>query len=290
MARHPQRERPAGRRATCPPTPCGASTRCGRWRTSRWPAGRCIAAWSMPSARSSWPRADQSRAGLVGRATVAAAIEAACQEMIAGALDEHVVVDALQGGAGTSTNMNVNEVLANRALQLARPAAGRLRRCSIPHDDINLHQSTNDTYPTALRVAAISGLRELERKVVALLEAFQEKEKEFADVVKIGRTEVAGRRADDARPRDGRLCRGLRPRPLANLQVRGAAAGGEPRRHGHRHRPGRTRGSTSSASSSTCGRSPAWGWPGRRTSSRPRRTPTPSSRSAASSAPWPSTC
>ena len=71
----------------------------------------------------------------------------------------------------------------------ARPAAGRLPRVS-PHDDINLHQSTNDTYPTALRVAAIRRLRALERKVVALLEAFQEKEKEFADVVKIGRTEL----------------------------------------------------------------------------------------------------
>ena len=118
-----------------------------------------------------------------------AAIETACQEMIEGQLDEHVVVDALQGGAGTSTNMNVNEVLANRALQLLGRPLGDYRRVS-PHDDINLHQSTNDTYPTALAVAAICGLRELERKVVALLEAFQEKEKEFADVVKIGRTEL----------------------------------------------------------------------------------------------------
>ena len=75
--------------------------------------------------------------------------------MIAGRLDEHVVVDALQGGAGTSTNMNVNEVLANRALQLLGQPLGDYR-CVNPHDDINLHQSTNDTYPTALRVAAIT--------------------------------------------------------------------------------------------------------------------------------------
>ncbi|MGO8690461.1 MAG: aspartate ammonia-lyase [Thermoguttaceae bacterium] len=118
-----------------------------------------------------------------------AAIETACGEMIEGRLDQHVVVDALQGGAGTSTNMNVNEVLANRALQLLRLPLGDYHSVS-PHDDINLHQSTNDTYPTALRIAAIRRLRVLQGKVVALMEAFQQKEKELADVVKIGRTEL----------------------------------------------------------------------------------------------------
>jgi aspartate ammonia-lyase len=118
-----------------------------------------------------------------------AAIEAACQEMLAGTLDSHVVVDALQGGAGTSTNMNVNEVLANRALQILGRPLGDYATVN-PHDDINLHQSTNDAYPTALRVAAIFALHDLERKVVALLEAFQAKEKQFAGIVKIGRTEL----------------------------------------------------------------------------------------------------
>jgi aspartate ammonia-lyase len=118
-----------------------------------------------------------------------AAIEAACQEMIAGRLDEHVIVDALQGGAGTSTNMNVNEVLANRALQILGQPLGDYEAVN-PHDDINLHQSTNDTYPTALRVAAIFALHDLEQKVVSLVEAFQAKEKKFAGVVKIGRTEL----------------------------------------------------------------------------------------------------
>jgi aspartate ammonia-lyase len=118
-----------------------------------------------------------------------AAMETACLEMSEGKLDEHIVVDALQGGAGTSTNMNVNEALANRALQLLGKPLGDYRSVN-PHDDVNLHQSTNDTYPTALKVAAIFGLRELERKVVALFEAFQRKEKEFADVVKVGRTEL----------------------------------------------------------------------------------------------------
>jgi aspartate ammonia-lyase len=118
-----------------------------------------------------------------------AAMETACREMMAGQLDEHIVVDALQGGAGTSTNMNVNEVLANRALQHLGLPLGDYQTVN-PHDDLNLHQSTNDTYPTALRVAAIFGLQDLQRNVIALNEAFQQKEKELADVVKIGRTEL----------------------------------------------------------------------------------------------------
>ena len=118
-----------------------------------------------------------------------AAIEAACLEMIDGRLDQHIVVDAFQGGAGTSTNMNVNEVLTNRALQLLGRPLGDYDTLD-PHDDLNLHQSTNDTYPTALRIAAIFALRDLERATVALAEAFQAKERQFAQVVKIGRTEL----------------------------------------------------------------------------------------------------
>ncbi|MEN6406513.1 MAG: aspartate ammonia-lyase [Thermoguttaceae bacterium] len=118
-----------------------------------------------------------------------AAIETACREMIDGRLDAHVVVDALQGGAGTSTNMNVNEVLANRALQLLGRPLGDYAAID-PHDDLNRHQSTNDVFPTALRVAALGALADLERRVVALQEAFQEKEKQWAHVVKIGRTEL----------------------------------------------------------------------------------------------------
>jgi aspartate ammonia-lyase len=116
------------------------------------------------------------------------AITAACEEMAVGRLDEHIVVDALQGGAGTSTNMNVNEVIANRALQiLGKPLGGY--DAVHPLDDINRHQSTNDTYPTAMKVAAIGELRSLERALVALLEAFQAKEKQTAHVVKVGRTQ-----------------------------------------------------------------------------------------------------
>jgi len=117
------------------------------------------------------------------------AVERACSELIEGLLDAHIVVDALQGGAGTSTNMNVNEVIANRALQILGRPLGDYDTVSAS-DDINLHQSTNDTYPTALKVAAIGRLRVLEREVVALLEAFQEKEKQFAHIVKLGRTQL----------------------------------------------------------------------------------------------------
>lgn len=116
-------------------------------------------------------------------------IEQACTEMMEGGLDEHIVVDSFQGGAGTSTNMNVNEVIANRALQILGRPLGDYETVS-PLDDVNLHQSTNDTYPTAMRVAAIWSLRKLETNVAALVEAFQRKEKEFAHVVKIGRTEM----------------------------------------------------------------------------------------------------
>ena len=116
------------------------------------------------------------------------AIERACRELTDGRLAPEIVVDRLQGGAGTSTNMNVNEVLANRALQLLGEAPGSYDRVS-PADDVNLHQSTNDTYPTALRLAAIELLHRLEEQVVALQEAFQAKEQEFAHVVKVGRTQ-----------------------------------------------------------------------------------------------------
>jgi aspartate ammonia-lyase len=116
-------------------------------------------------------------------------LEAACRELLDGALAAEIVVDALQGGAGTSTNMNVNEVLANRALELLGAPHGDYARVS-PTDLVNLHQSTNDTFPTALRVAAIWGLRALEASVVALQEAFQAKERAFAHVVKVGRTEM----------------------------------------------------------------------------------------------------
>ncbi len=126
--------------------------------------------------------------GFLPDASIADAIDQACRELLEGLLVPDIVVDALQGGAGTSTNFNVNEVLANRALELLGHPHGTYRIVS-PSDHLNLHQSTNDTFPTALRVAAIWALRDLEGAVVALQEAFQGKERAFGHVVKVGRTE-----------------------------------------------------------------------------------------------------
>ncbi len=117
------------------------------------------------------------------------AIEQACCEMAEGTLTGHVAVDSLQGGAGTSLNMSVNEVLANRALVVLGRPPGRYDIVS-PLDDVNLHQSTNDTFPTALRLAAIGRVKALEAELLALQEAFQAKERAFAHVVKVGRTEM----------------------------------------------------------------------------------------------------
>lgn len=129
------------------------------------------------------------RLGFFAEDAKARAIEQACSEMAEGLLNDHVVVDSMQGGAGTSTNMNVNEVIANRALLILGKACGEYEFVS-PLDEINLHQSTNDTYPTALKIAAIRMIRNLEKAVLCLQEAFQEKEKEFVQVVKIGRTQL----------------------------------------------------------------------------------------------------
>jgi aspartate ammonia-lyase len=120
---------------------------------------------------------------------VAAAIGQACDDIAGGALLGQIVVDALQGGAGTSLNMNVNEVVANRAEELL---GGRVGSYALVHpiDHVNLHQSTNDTFPTAIKVAAIHRLHRLEKSIAALQAAFQDKEREFAGIVKMGRTEM----------------------------------------------------------------------------------------------------
>jgi aspartate ammonia-lyase len=121
------------------------------------------------------------------RAKADAMLQAAL-EMADGRLNEHIKVDLFQGGAGTSLNMNINEVIANRALQILGMPPGSYERIH-PLDDINRYQSTNDTFPTALRIAAIRSIQTLQQALVKLQESFQSKEKEFADVVKPGRTE-----------------------------------------------------------------------------------------------------
>ncbi len=119
----------------------------------------------------------------------AAAIEQACDEVAEGRFEQEFTVDALQGGAGTSLNMNINEVIANRALEILGYAKGDYQHVD-PLDHVNLHQSTNDVYPTALKVATVFLLRDLSEKLANLQNTFQEKEKEFAGIVKIGRTEM----------------------------------------------------------------------------------------------------
>ncbi len=116
------------------------------------------------------------------------AIIRACSEVASGLLSEHVIVDALQGGAGTSTNMNVNEIIANRALQLLEKAPGRYDLVS-PLEDINRHQSTNDTFPTALKLAVIRLIHRLEGQLKMLHDAFCEKAQQFDGIIKMGRTE-----------------------------------------------------------------------------------------------------
>ena len=122
-------------------------------------------------------------------ADVFAALEIACHALIQGRHLEQFPVSALQGGAGTSTNMNVNEVLANLALRHLGLPPGGYERFS-PLGVVNLHQSTNDTYPTAFRIAAIRGCRILDTDLNALQAAFQELERKFARHVKMGRTEL----------------------------------------------------------------------------------------------------
>ncbi len=117
------------------------------------------------------------------------AIVAACTEIRAGALHEHFVVDVIQGGAGTSTNMNANEVIANRALELMGHPRGDYQHLH-PHQDVNLSQSTNDVYPTALKLAAYFGISRLREAMAHLRLAFADRAEAFADVLKMGRTQL----------------------------------------------------------------------------------------------------
>ena len=119
----------------------------------------------------------------------ATAIEIACDEIIEGKLADQFPLDALQGGAGTSTNMNVNEVIANRACELMGSHKGDYE-CVHPIEHVNLHQSTNDVYPTALKMAAIFGFRTLSQAIAGVQGAFQRKEQEFSEIVTMGRTEL----------------------------------------------------------------------------------------------------
>lgn len=117
------------------------------------------------------------------------AIVHAAEEVRAGAFHEHFVVDVIQGGAGTSTNMNANEVIANRALELLGHSKGDYERLH-PNEHVNMSQSTNDVYPTALRLSAYKGIASLIAAMEILRRTFELKADEFAAILKIGRTQL----------------------------------------------------------------------------------------------------
>jgi len=117
------------------------------------------------------------------------AIRLACEEIREGKLNEEFVVDVIQGGAGTSTNMNANEVICNRALELLGHKKGEYEHLH-PLDHVNLSQSTNDVYPTAVKLALQFGIKRLLTEMVALRKAFAQKAIEFDDVLKVGRTQL----------------------------------------------------------------------------------------------------
>ncbi|MCP4895414.1 MAG: aspartate ammonia-lyase [bacterium] len=121
--------------------------------------------------------------------SIAEAIDQACQEIIDGHWHGHFVVDVIQGGAGTSTNMNANEVIANRALELLGHDRGDYIHCH-PNNHVNLGQSTNDAYPTAVRVALVNELQDLLSTLTTLESALRLKAGEFSDVLKMGRTQL----------------------------------------------------------------------------------------------------
>ena len=145
------------------------------------------AIWSLAAVKKAAALANKEL-GMIDD-SVADAICAACDEIMNGKFHDQFVVDVIQGGAGTSTNMNANEVIANRALELLGKTKGEYSYCH-PNDHVNLSQSTNDVYPTAGRIALIIRLRDLIHAMEILKHEFELKEHEFADVIKMGRTQL----------------------------------------------------------------------------------------------------
>jgi len=120
---------------------------------------------------------------------IADAIVAACKEIVAGKLWDQFPVDMMQGGAGTSVNMNANEVIANRALELMGHKKGEYQFCS-PNDHVNCAQSTNDAYPSAFRYTFVRMNKHVEEALRQLIAAFRAKGEAFKDIIKMGRTQL----------------------------------------------------------------------------------------------------
>lgn len=120
---------------------------------------------------------------------IAKAIIQACQEILDNRWHTFFVVDMIQGGAGTSTNMNANEVIANRALEIMGYEKGMYEHCH-PNNHVNLSQSTNDAYPTAIKIALIKANERLVNVLQDLIKALQTKAREFSSIIKMGRTQL----------------------------------------------------------------------------------------------------
>lgn len=126
--------------------------------------------------------------GLLNKETSDAIVQAST-EIINGRFHSHFAVDMIQGGAGTSTNMNANEVIANRALEIMGYDKGDYKHCH-PNNHVNLSQSTNDAYPTAIKIALIMSNEKLIEVLQDLIKSFQNKAAEFSNVIKMGRTQL----------------------------------------------------------------------------------------------------
>ena len=154
--------------------------------------GRPIAEFPHLIEAIAWVKAAAADAnrqlGLIDQ-DIAAAIIEACTEIVAGHLHDQFIVDIMQGGAGTSTNMNANEVIANRALELLHHGKGSYEVVSL-NDHVNLSQSTNDVYPTALRVGLYRSCEALLGAMLGLQDAFTAKAEEFRNTLKVGRTQL----------------------------------------------------------------------------------------------------
>jgi aspartate ammonia-lyase len=143
---------------------------------------RALARVKQASARAN------AEIGVLERAK-ADVIDRVCEEIVDGALHTEFCIGVIQGGAGTSTNMNANEIIANRGLELMGHAKGEYRYLH-PIDDVNRSQSTNDVYPTAIKLAMVFGIKRLLAEHRLLTNSFAAKGREFNDILKIGRTQL----------------------------------------------------------------------------------------------------
>ena len=166
------------------------------WGISTWRAvnnfpisGRPIGSlrdlvWALGAVKIAAARSNEA-AGLLS-AEHSHAIQQAAEEVMNGVFDDQFVVDRIQGGAGTSTNMNANEVIANRALEIMGARRGDYHQLN-PIDHVNRSQSTNDTYPTALKITLLRSLERHMDEHQRLIEAFAAKGREFNSILKVGR-------------------------------------------------------------------------------------------------------